>query len=187
MADFITYNRDVTIKTEDATQVIYLEEKDGPGVAWIKGQSFVNGNIDVDIKGRDILQRSFLGIAFHGVNDTTYEAIYFRPFNFKTTDAERRVHAVQYIALPEFDWPKLRQEHHNRYEKGIDPIPDPSGWFHARIEVTGDSVKVFVNGNANPSLSVKSLTQTGGKMIGYWAGNGSDGNWKNLKIVTNGN
>ncbi len=186
-ADFTTYNRDVSIKTESGEQVVYLDEKDGPGIAWIKDQQFINGSIEVDVKGRDVLQRSFLGIAFHGVNDTTYEAIYFRPFNFRATDQERRVHAVQYIDLPEFDWPKLRDQHYNQYEKGVDPIPDPTGWFHARIEVTGESIKVYVNGGTNPSLSIRPLNHTGGKMIGYWVGNGSNGNWKNLKIVANSN
>ena len=185
--DFSIYNRNLSIKTEGSTQLIYLDENENTGIAWIKGQQFTSGTIDVDIKGRDILQRSFLGIVFHGINDTTYEAIYFRPFNFRATDPERKVHAVEYIALPEFDWPKLRQEHHNQYEKGVDPIPDPTGWFHARIEITGDLVKVFVNGNTSPSLSIKPLTHTGGKMIGYWVGNGSDGSWKELKIVATRN
>lgn len=181
--DFNTYNRHLSIKTEGASQVIYLDENDNDGIAWISGKRFTNGTIDVDIKGHDVLQRSFLGIAFHGVNDTTFEVIYFRPFNFRATDAERKVHAVQYIAVPQFDWPKLRSEHHNQYEKGVNPIPDPTGWFHARIVVRGESIKVYVNGSATPSLAITSLTHTGGKMIGYWVGNGSDGSWKNLKIT----
>jgi hypothetical protein len=185
--DFTTYNRHLIKKTEGAAQVIDMDENENPGIAWIKGQRFSNGTIDVDMKGRDMQQRSFLGIAFHGANDTTYEAIYFRPFNFRATDPEHKVHALEYIALPQFDWPKLRSEHHNQYEKGVNPIPDPMGWFHARIEVHGEMVKVYVNASTTPSLVITSLTHTGGEMIGYWVGNGSDGSWKNLKIVAAGN
>lgn len=185
--DFTAYNRNLSIKTDGTAQVIYLDENENPGIAWINGQHFTNGTIDVNIKGRDVLQQSFLGIAFHGVNDTIYEAIYFRPFNFRSTDPERKVHAVEYIALPQFDWPKLRSEHHNQYEKGVSPIPDPKAWFHARIEVRGKSIKVYINGNTTPSLAITALTHTDGKMIGYWVGNGSDGSWKNLKIVASGN
>jgi hypothetical protein len=32
-----------------------------------------------------------------GVDETTYEAIYFRPFNFATDDPARRLRAVQYV------------------------------------------------------------------------------------------
>jgi hypothetical protein len=185
--NFSVFNRSLSFKTDGPAQVIYLNERDDEGIAWIKGKHFTNGTIEVDIKGRDVLQRSFLVIAFHGINDTTYEAIYFRPFNFRADDAERKVHNVQYIAMPGFDWPKLRAEHHNQYEKGIDSRPDPNAWFHAKIEVHGTSVKVFVNDNATPSLSISALTHTGGKMIGYWVGNGSDGSWKNMRLTPTDN
>ena len=181
--DFTVFNRAMTFKTEGSTQVIYLDDRDGIGVAWIKGEKFTNGSIEMDIKGRDMLQRSFVGVAFHGVNDTTYEAIYFRPFNFGVSDPERTVHNVQYIDLPKYDWQTLRTTHHNQYEKGIVPPPDVKQWFHARIEVHGDTISVFVNGSTAPSMTVKSITNPGGTMIGYWAGTTSDGSWKNLKIT----
>lgn len=185
--DFTVYNRDLTFKTEGTSQVTYLDDRDGVGLAWLKGVKFTNGSIEVDIKGRDMLQRSFLGIAFHGVNDTTYEAIYFRPFNFGVSDPERTVHNVQYIDLPKYDWETLRNTHHNQYEKGIVPPPAKTQWFHARIEVHGDTISVFVNGGSTPSLSVKLITHPGGTMIGYWAGTTSDGSWKNLKITNTAN
>jgi hypothetical protein len=56
----------------------------------------------------ETLQQSFVGVAFHGVDGTTYDAIYFRPFNFKTDDPVRRIHAVQYISHPDNPWQKLR-------------------------------------------------------------------------------
>jgi hypothetical protein len=176
-------NRNLSLGQDGTAQVIHLDAKDDDGVAWINGQQFTDGTIEVDIKGKDELQHSFVGIAFHGVDNKTFEAIYFRPFNFRATDAARKSHAVQYVALPQYDWSKLRDEHPGQYEKPIDPAPDPNEWFHARIEVQGTSIKVFVNGNATPSLTVEALVHTDGKMIGYWVGNTSDGSWKNLKIT----
>jgi len=181
--DFAVYNRNISITNEGAVQVIHLSDQDSAGVAWIKGEQFAQGSIEVDIKGKDILQRSFVGIALHGVNDTTFEVIYFRPFNFRSTDPVRKVHAVQYIAVPGYDWPKLRAEHPSQYEKPIDPAPDPNDWFHARITVNGSTIQVFVNNNSTPALVVDELVHTNGRMVGYWVGNGSDGSWKNLKLA----
>ncbi|MBS1532293.1 MAG: hypothetical protein JSU01_18470 [Bacteroidetes bacterium] len=166
---------------------IHLDERENEGVAWVNDKEFTSGVIDVDIKGRDVLQQSFVGIAFHGVNDSSFEVIYFRPFNFRASDTERKVHAVQYVAEPKYDWQYLRTNFHNQYEKAVDPAPNANDWFHARIEVHGDIVSVFVNGNETASLIVRELVNTGGKKIGFWAGNNSDGNWKNLKITSTGN
>lgn len=180
---FKAYNRTVSITKDNNSTVVSVNEAEGPGIAWINGWQFTEGAIEFDVKGRDLLQQSFVGIAFHGVNDTTYEAVYFRPFNFKTTDPVRKLHAVQYIANPQFDWLKLRTDFNNQYEKPVNPVPDPDQWFHARVEIKGNMISVFVNHNPLPSLTVKQVVDLQGKMIGYWAGNGSNGNWKNLTIT----
>jgi len=163
---------------------VHLGEADGVGIAWIKGVSFNEGTIELDIKGRDVLQRSFVGFVFHGVNDSTYEAVYFRPFNFRNPDPERKVHAVQYIANPEYDWPVLREKFHNKYEQPVSPVPDPTGWFHVKMNVTKEKIEVFVDGSATPSLVVAPpLVQRNGRQAGFWVGNGSDGDFKNLRIT----
>jgi len=161
---------------------IHLDEKDDVGIAWINGEQFTQGTIEFDIRGKDKLQGSFVGFAFHGVNDSTYEAIYFRPFNFRATDLVRKSHAVQYIASPKYDWPKLRSEFPNKYEQPISPAPDPEQWFHVRITVENEKISVYVNNSNQPSLTVVPLVKTSGKMMGYWVGNTSGGDWKNLKI-----
>lgn len=167
----------------DAGGITHLDEAENAGIAWLNDKKIITGTIELDIKGRNVLQESFLGIAFHGLNDTTYEAVYFRPFNFLAADPERKAHAVQYISLPKYDWPLLREQHHNQYEKGITPAPDPDAWFHFRVVLTEKSVKVFVNNNPKPSLEVEPLTKPAGEKIGFWVGNGSPGNFKNLKII----
>ena len=161
---------------------VHLNEGENPGIAWITGQEFTYGVIELDLKGKDAFQQSFVGIAFHGLNDTTYEAIYFRPFNFQTADPVRKAHAVQYIADPQYDWYKLRDAYPNRYEQPVSPSPDPNAWFHVRITVETKKISIYVNNNDKPALVVEPLVQLRGKKIGYWVGNGSAGDWKNLTI-----
>jgi hypothetical protein len=171
-----------TVTSDSGVGSIHVNEVGGVGIAWIKGREFKEGIIEFDVKGKDAFQQSFVGFAFHGSNDTTYEAIYFRPFNFRSADAARKLHAVQYIAIPRYDWPTLRADYPNKYEQPISPIPDPNGWFHAKIVVTGQKISVFVNGVGQPCLTVVPLVQTAGRRVGYWVGNGSGGDWKNLQI-----
>src|SRR5882672_8119289 len=115
-------NRQLTISLDG---IVHLSEVDGVGIAWIKQKEFKQGVIEFDAKGKDKLQGSFVGIAFHGLNDSTYEAVYFRPFNFRATDPQRHAHAVQYIANPQYDWSKLRADYPGKYEQPISPAPDP--------------------------------------------------------------
>src|SRR5207237_504148 len=100
--------------------------------------------IELDIKGKDVQGQSFVGVAFHGVDDTTYDAVYLRPFNFKTDDPVRNTHAVQYVSHPTYPWQKLRAEHPGEYEQPVTPAPDPNGWFHVRVVVASPKVSVFV-------------------------------------------
>lgn len=156
------------------------------GIAWLKGVNFTTGSIDIDLRGRDILQQSFLGIAFHGVDTTTYDAIYFRPFNFQSRDTLRLKHQVQYISQPYYTWNRLRAEHPLVYESSVDPRPIATAWFHAHIVVTADTIRVYVNHSTKPSLVVKMLNQRTDGRIGIWDGGvgGYTGDFANL-VITN--
>ena len=101
-------NRRVTPLKGDRTGV-HVDEKAGNGVAWIDGTDFSEGTIDIDVRGRDVVDRSYLGIALHRKDDAAYESVYLRPFNFRIDNPARKQHAVQYMVLPEFDWPVLRE------------------------------------------------------------------------------
>jgi hypothetical protein len=162
--------------------VVRMNEAHGPGIAWIKGLPFTAGTIEFDVKGRDVQQQSFVGFAFHGVNDSTYEAIYFRPFNFRSTDPVRKGHCVQYVAEPKYDWKTLREKFPNKYEQPVSPVPDPGDWFHAKIVVGDNRIEVFVNGNTAASLIVEPIVHRDALMAGFWAGESSDGSWRNLRI-----
>jgi len=170
-----------TIKALDE-KAVYITEDTTDGIAWIKDIQFTKGRIDVDLKGRDVLQRSFIGIAFHGVNDSTYDAVYFRPFNFKAKDSVRHIHAVQYISEPQYTWSRLREERNAQFEKAIADPPDPDTWFHATIVVDDTDVYVYVNNKTEPSLHVKMLNNRKTGWIGLWTGFGADGSFSNLVI-----
>ena len=95
-------------------------------------------------------------MAFHGVDGKTYDGIYFRPFNFRTDDPARVLRAVQYISHPTHPWQKLRADTPGKYEKPVKPVPDPNGWFHARVVVASPKVSVFVDDGKEPALVVDS-------------------------------
>jgi hypothetical protein len=167
---------------DDGPPVVHLSSSSGIGLAWITGQAFDQGTIELDVRGKDIFQKSFVGIAFHGVDDTSYEAVYLRPFNFRAADPDRKRHAVQYMAMPDHDWPRLRKDHPDHYEKPVASEPDPAEWVHVKMEITRDKIRVFVDQDKTPDLEVKPLVQRNGTMIGYWVGQDSEGKWKNLVL-----
>jgi len=177
------FNRSLSGFNDGAKKGVRLSESPGDGVAYLEGVEFTNGTIELDIKGKDVQQQSFVGVAFHGEDEKTYDAIYFRPFNFKAEDPARRLRAVQYIAHPTYTWQKLRTEHPGKYEQPVSPVPDPNGWFHARVVVASPKVSVFVNDAKEPSLEVNQLSDRKKGLVGLWAGNTSGGDFTNLKIV----
>jgi hypothetical protein len=177
-------NRDASPLHDGDKTGIKLSARENDGVAWLKNVDFTNGVIELDIKGKDVLQHSFVGIAFHGTGaPNTMDVVYFRPFNFRATDSVRRIHAVQYVSLPNYDWEVLREKHNGQYEKGIDPAPKADEWFHAKIVAKGPQITVYVNGNERPSLAVKKLNSNTHGKIGLWVGNTSDGEFANLTVT----
>jgi hypothetical protein len=165
-------------------RAITLSEGQGMGVVWLDSYDFADGVIDVDILGRSQpVQGSFVGIAFHVVDSSTHEAVYFRPFNFRAPDSTRRVHAVQYVSHPEWTWQRLRSERPGQYEKGIESAPDGDEWFHVRVIVARPKVSVFVNERAKPSLVVDELSNRSHGSIGLWVGEGSGGSFANLRVT----
>src|SRR6266516_4870192 len=176
-------NRSVSSLTDGARRGVHLGEGPGEGAAYLPGIEFANGTIELDVRGKDVQQRSFVGVAFHGVDGATYDAIYFRPFNFKAEDPARRIRAVQYIAHPTYTWQKLRAEQPGRYEQPVNPVPDPNDWFHVRVVVASPRVSVFVNEGKEPSLVVNQLSNRKKGRVGLWVGNNSSGDFANLRIV----
>lgn len=175
--------RTITRLADGARKGVRLSEAEGEGPAYLPGIDFANGTIELDLKGKDVQGASFVGVAFHGVDGTTYDAVYFRPFNFKTEDPARVLRAVQYISQPAHPWQKLRAEKPNQYEKPVKPVPDPNDWFHARVVVASPKVSVFVGDAPEPCLTVSQLSDRKTGLVGIWVGNTSGGDFANFKIV----
>jgi len=177
------FNRKVSTFTENDKKGIRFSENENDGVAWLNGVEFSNGTVELDIRGKDVFQQSFVGIAFHGTDNKTFDAVYFRPFNFQSTDPVRKIHAVQYVAYPDYPWQILRDKFNGKFEKAVIPSPNGTEWFHVKITIKYPIVTVFVNGNQEPSLTIEKLNTRKTGKIGIWVGNNSDGDFANLQIT----
>jgi hypothetical protein len=154
------------------------------GLVWLKGYDFGNGVIEADILGQSQPpQSSFVGVAFRVVDAQTYDAVYFRPFNFRASDSTRHSHAVQYVSHPAFPWQRLRSEHPGQYEAAVVPEPDGDQWFHVRVVIQRPQVSVYVNGARTPALVVTELSDRARGSIGLWVGDGSGGHFANLRVT----
>jgi len=179
----------VRVVNRDATPLagnragVRMSEREGVGLLWLTDSAFTEGTLEVDVRGRDVLQKSFLGLAFHGKDDNTYESAYLRPFNFRATEPDRHQHAVQYMAAPDYDWPRLRKEFPEEFENPVDQAIVPTDWVTLRVVVQARSVQIFVGPAKTPALEARRLGSSDGGMIGLWVGNNSDGDFANLKIT----
>jgi hypothetical protein len=181
---FSTTNRQVSKLPQNEQSGVMLSADAGEGIAWFNNIVFANGIIEFDVRGKNVEQQSFAGIAFHGLTDSkTFDVIYFRPFNFMAADSVKRSHSVQYASHPLYPWQVLREKFNGLYESAIQPPPNPDKWFHVRIEVNYPQVNVFVNNSTKPTISVKQLSDRKSGLLGLWVGNNADGAFANLKVT----
>ncbi len=177
------FNRDLNVINEKGHRGIRLSQDYGEGIAWLKGIEFSNGILEFDVRGANIQQHSFVGIAFHGLNDSTFDAIYLRPFQFQQDDQVLKNRDIQYISLPNFTWRILREKSPGKYEHSIEPAPNPDSWIRMRIEIKDATVKVYINGNEQPSLVVEKVTQVGNGSVGFYVADTSGGDFANMTIT----
>lgn len=175
-------NRKASISIENNKQFIHLSEEEGEGLVWLPIQGFTNGELEIKMRGKDVLQRSFIGIAFHGKDNKTYDAVYCRPFNFHAEDSVRRIHAIQYISHPVYTWKKLREEQNALFEKEIPNAPNPNGWFILRLVIDEDLIRAYINNNKTEVLKVRKLQENYTGKIGIFMGDGSGGDFEYIKI-----
>ena len=176
-------NRELSLITERAHLGIRLSKDYGEGVAWLKGIEFSNGIIEFDVRGENIKQHSFVGIAFHAKDDSTFDAIYLRPFQFEEKDEILKNRAIQYISLPNFPWKTLREKSPNKYEHSIEPAPDPNSWVRIRIIIKDSTITTYINGSTEPSLVIQKLTQLNAGAIGFYVADTSGGDFANITIT----
>jgi hypothetical protein len=172
-----------TVTKLDERNGIRLSASPGDGVAWVEGTDFRTGLIEVDIRGKDVMQQSFVGIAFHRKDDKNYEVVYLRPFNFRAEDPIRKQHAVQYMVSPDFEWPRLRKEFPEEFENPVDQSLVPTDWVRLRVAVDAFKLQIFVGTGKEPALEVRKLGQLESGQIGMWVGNNSDGDFANHGVA----
>lgn len=175
-------NREAKVIDSLSNSYIKLSENKSEGIVWLPIKDFKNGTIKIEMRGKNVFQKSFIGIAFHGQDDKTYDAVYCRPFNFIAKDSIRRVHAIQYISHPIDTWKKLREEKNSLYEKEIVNPPNPDGWFTMTIVVDNKSVKAYINDAKKPALEVDKLNNNQNGKIGLFVGDDSGGDFGNVIV-----
>ena len=182
------------VKVENVTYlgkraVRIIEDGEVPNAqayAVVKGTSFHNGTIDVDLAGKPGAgasggARGFIGVAFR-MRDSVYEYIYLRPTNGRADDQVRRNHSTQYSSFPQYDFAVLRQQAPEKYESYVDL--EPGAWTHYRVVVSSTTARLYVNGAAQPCLIVNDLKlgdSTGA--VALWIGPGTEGYFANLRIA----
>ncbi|MBK7370301.1 MAG: hypothetical protein IPJ09_02450 [Saprospiraceae bacterium] len=161
-------------------------QSDGSCLMVYNGKEFSTGEIEFDLRGRDVFQHSFLGLAFNIQSKETYrntqvmELIYFRPFNFN--NPERITHSLQYTFEPVYPWHVLRSNFPETYENKIIPAPPAESWVHAKVIIGEKKVQVFVNNNALPSLEVSRLAIIIHGKFGLWCTGDQPAEFKNLVV-----
>ena len=155
----------------------------------LEGTDFADGVIEAEIAGtpaRDAGEgaRGFVGIAFRVQPDLrTYDAFYLRPTNGRANDQLRRNHAVQYISHPDWTWNRLREETPGKYEAYVDLVAD--AWTKVRIEVRGDTARLFVHGQQQPTLVVNDV-RSGARARGavaLWIDAGTVAHFRDVRIT----
>jgi hypothetical protein len=188
----------VQVKVESATfkgrAALRVTDDGKPGAgdearyAVVTGTSFQDGVIEIELAG-DVIPgvaggaRGFVGVAFRVNADAPrFECFYLRPTNGRADDQERRNHSAQYISIPGFSWQRLRKETPERYESYVDLVPGE--WTKVKIEVKGQTARLYVHGNAQPTLIVKDLKQAVEPgAIGLWVGPGTVAHFANLRLT----
>jgi hypothetical protein len=158
-------------------------------LAVIEGLEFGNGVIEAEIAGAvepGVFEgaRGFVGIAFRLQKDLrTYDAFYLRPTNGRADDQVRRNHSVQYISHPEWTWFRMRSETPDKYESYVDLVPGE--WTKIRIEVRGEKARLFVHGQAQPTLIVNDVKSgpNGRGAIALWIDVSTVAHFRNLVMT----
>ena len=171
------FNRTATA----ANGEVRLNAAPDAGLAWISGIARTEGCLSLDVRGSNEFGRSFVGIAFRGVDKDTYDVVYVRPFRFRSKDPAQAAHGLQYMSLPDYPWPVLRQRLPGVYESAIGLARDPDNWVHLMVRFRDGRMQAFVNGAVTPQLDLPLLTQETGGGAALWVGNNSSGAFRNLR------
>ena len=184
----VTYQGRKALRVTDAAPA---NVPDGIQLVVLNKTAFQDGVIEIELAGEPMDAgsgaRGFVGVAFRVVSDAAkdafkYECFYLRPTNGRADDQVRRNHATQYISYPDFPWSRLRKEFPEKYESYVDLVP--GAWTKVKIEVRGDTARLYVHGALQPVLVVTDLKQGKGQgQLALWVGTGTVAHFTNLRIT----
>lgn len=140
------------------------QDTDQELMAVLTGSDFRDGVIELDVSGarrqgystaEDVSGfKGIVGLTFRLHGDSA-ERFYIRPENARLGNQLFRNRSTQYESSPDFPWQRLRQESPGVYESYVDL--ESGAWTHLKIEVSGRSARLFVNGASQPCLVVNDL------------------------------
>jgi hypothetical protein len=189
IANLETQKLNAAVATYQGKEATRLIDRDGNGgLALLKGSSFKDGAIEVELAGKPsagsfAAARGFVGIAFRVQSGgSKYECIYLRPTNGRADDMLRRNHSTQYTSEPEWGWERLRKESPGVYESYVDL--EAGAWSRYKIVVKGTRAELYVHDAAQPCLIVKDLKLgDAAGAVALWVGPGTEAYFTNLKIA----
>lgn len=158
--------------------------------AVLTGSDFRDGVIELDVSGarrrgystaEDVSgYKGIVGLTFRLRGDSA-ERFYIRPENARLNNQLFRNRSTQYESSPDFPWQRLREENPGAYESYADI--ESGGWTHLRIEVSGESARLYVNGASQPCLVVSDLKHgVSHGAIALWARISTDAYFSNLRV-----
>ena len=163
-----------TLVGHGATSMVYLDRPSlfiDNGVALLRDSSFGDGTIEFDVALHG--HASFAGVAFRALSEENYELVYLRPH------LSRRPDALQYT--PIYNGAEAWQLYSGPGYTAEAELP-PNRWLHVKLVVSGYSARLFVDGAANPQLTVTSLRRPWTRgMIGLWGSLGG-ANFSNVIV-----
>jgi hypothetical protein len=128
------------------------------GTAYLDGIAFEDGVVEVDVGPSEGMV--FAGVAFRVESPDELELVYLRPF------ASGKPDAVQYT--PRFHGLDAWQLYHGAGYTAAAPI-DAGRWTHLKVVFSGRRAEVYVDGAAEPALTVTDLERDpAAGSIGLW-------------------
>ena len=183
--EMVTYKGRRALRVADAAAT---DVGDGERLVILSKTEFQDGVIEIDLTGEPgpgaaAGARGFVGMAFRIARDASkFECFYLRPTNGRADDQVRRNHSTQYISFPDFPWQKLRKEFPEKYESYVDLVP--AEWTKVKIEVRGEQARLYIHGNAQPTLLVNDLKLGMAKgAVALFIGPGTIAHFSDLRIT----
>ncbi|MDP3443592.1 MAG: hypothetical protein Q8T08_12105 [Ignavibacteria bacterium] len=152
----------------DSVLTTYIPK--GTGIGYLDGLDFQNGIIECDLFSPS--DKAYLGIVFRITSMSNLEYIYFQPHTSGKWDA------VQYD--PIFNRSATWQLYNGTAYQAVADIPVRE-WFHVKIQVIGDSAKVYLDNNPIETLSVKLKHDYSSGFVGVCSYHPA--NFANLKVT----